>query len=346
MKEILTIAVPLYKEIFLERLDEIVSQSTIGVRILIVNDNPSLNINDVIERKYNSIDNITIISNKINLGLGANIANCFYYTKTKWMWLLGDDDILIKGSVKTILNKISSSNAALLKFSYDHDKPNGRDETKYQDCSVKGLDGLINSLYKGANDFNIGSMIFMSNSVFNMSKVGVHTNIAYKNASTYAPHFSVILEYLSENNCETIQLFSEKIVINYHPSIDDKWTRFIVALGILNIQYMILNMSENQYKKLINSLYCFINFRFIFLELFIEGYSVDNFNKSKFIYRQLYLNGLAKTNFYGEKVVYHMLYFFMNKPRIVFRFFAILAKYDKKYDIASRIKNKGFDKKI
>ena len=41
-----------------------------------------------------------------------------------------------------------------------------------------------------------------------------------------------------------------------------------------------------------------------------------------------------------------MLYFFMNKPRIVFRFFAILAKYDKKYDIASRIKNKGFDKKI
>ena len=267
MKPILTIAVPLYKEIFIDRLDIIIPQLTNEVKLLIINDNTNLNIETLILKKYGRIDNLEIINNNKNLGLGTNLSNCFYFTNTKWMWLLGDDDIILDNSIQTILNRIKKSNSILIKFSYTHDKPSGQEYTMYKNKQILGLDNLISELYLEKNDLNIGTMIFMSNSIFNIEKLTPFISIAFKNTYSYAPHFAIILEYLSMNPTEAIELSEEQLVINYYPKIEDKWTRFIVALGILNLQYMILNISVETYKKLIKILYKFINFRFIFLSI-------------------------------------------------------------------------------
>lgn len=346
MSKILTIAIPLYKEIFLDRLALIIPQLTAEVHLLIMNDNLSLDIQKKIYDRYGSLKNLEIINNTVNLGLGTNLSNCFYYTRTKWMWLLGDDDIVLNNSVELILNKIKKTENALLKFSYIHQKSSGNEYSNYHNDEIKGIEELIDYLYSKKNEFDIGNMIFMSNSVFNMEKLKNYVDTTYKNTYCYAPHFALILSYLSENKSEKIELCTEQIVINYYPNIEEKWTRFIVALGILNMQYMILDINAKSHKKLIDILYNFINFRFIFLELFIEGIQQKDFQKSKFIYKQLYKNGLAKTDFFIEKILYKVLYFIMDKPFIVFKVFDILKKINSKYDVNLRVRAKGFNKKI
>jgi len=346
MNKLLTIAVPLYKKVFLDRLDILIPQLTDEVKLVIINDNLNLDINKLIFNKYGDINSISIINNKVNLGLGTNLSNCFYYTDTKWMWLLGDDDTILENSVQIILDKIKQTDSVLIKFSYIHDKPNGVEYTNYKNKRISGLKNFINELDINNSDFNIGTMIFMSNSVFNIEKLKPYINVTFKNSFSYAPHFAIILEYLSNNARDSIELSKGKIVSNYYPEIEDKWTRFIVALGILNLQYMILNMDVKEYKKFIFVLYKFINFRFIFLELFIEGVNSEDFNKSKFIYKQLYENGLAKTGLWKEKLLYRFLYFIMDKPKVVFKVFDILKKINPKYDINLRVKAKGFNKKI
>jgi len=346
MNKILTIAIPVYKKILIERIATLLPQLTDEVELLLIDDNIDNDLENTIFKEYGKIKNLRIIQNRVNLGLGTNLANCFYYTQTKWMWLLGDDDIVRDNSVELILKNIKKSNAILCKFSYEQAKPNKIEYTRYKGDKIIGIDNLIDRLYINEKDFNIGTLMFMSNSVYNIDKLKDNIAMAFKYTSVYAPHLTIVFDYLSKYKKEYIELFEDDIVINYFPEIEDKWTRFIVALGMLNFQYMILDIDVKRYKKLINIFYKFINFRFIFLELFMEGYSINDFTKSKFIYKQLYENGLAKTDYIVEKLIYRFLYFIMDKPKIVFRVFDILKKIDPKYDINLRIKAKGFNKKI
>ena len=346
MYKILTIAIPVYKKILIDRLAILVPQLTDEVELLLIDDNQDNNLTQSINDKYGRINNLRIVINRVNLGLGTNLANCFYYTDTKWMWLLGDDDIVRQDSITTILKNIKSSDAILCKFSYEQAKPIKTEYTKYKHDKVIGLNNLIDRLYKNEKDFSIGTLMFMSNSVYNIDKLKNNIDMAFKYTSVYAPHLTIIFDYLSKNKKEYIELFEDDIVINYFPEVEDKWTRFVVALGMLNVQYLILDLNEDRYNKLIKIFYKFINFRFIFLELFMEGYNINDFSKSKFLYKQLYQNGLAKTNLLKEKILYRFLYFIMDKPKIVFAVFDLLKKINKKYDIDLRVKAKGFNKKI
>ena len=346
MYKILTIAIPAYKKILIDRLAILIPQLTDEVELLLIDDNQDNNLTQSINDKYGKINNLRIVINRVNLGLGTNLANCFYYTDTKWMWLLGDDDIVRENSIELILNNIKNSDGVLCKFSYEQQKPTGSVFTKYQHERIVGIDNLIDRLYLEENEFNIGTLMFMSNSVYNVEKLKNNIDMSFKYTSVYAPHLSIIFDYLSKNKKEYIELLEDDIVINFFPETEDKWTRFIVALGMLNFQYLILDINTLRYKKLIKIFYKFINFRFIFLELFVEGYESGNFDKSKFIYKQLYENGLAKTDLFKEKLLYRFLYFIMDKPAIVFKIFDILKKIDKKYDINLRVRAKGFNKKI
>lgn len=346
MNKLLTIAIPAYKKIVIDRLEMLIPQIVDEVELLIIDDNPSNNLKESIEERYGKIKNLKIIKNRINLGLGTNLANCFYYTDTKWMWLLGDDDIVRTNSVALILENIEDKDAILCKFSYEQQKPTGTEFTKYTHQKIVGIDNLIDRLYLQEREFNIGTLMFMSNSVYNVEKLKNNIDMSFKYTSVYAPHLTIIFDYLSKNKEEYIELLEDDIIINFFPEAEEKWTRFIVALGMLNFQYLILDIDVPRYKKLIKIFYKFINFRFIFLELFIEGYNINDYQKSKFIYKQLYENGLSKTDFFIEKILYKVLYFIMDKPFIVFKVFDILKKINSKYDVNLRVIAKGFNKKI
>ncbi|MDO8554707.1 MAG: glycosyltransferase family 2 protein [Candidatus Micrarchaeota archaeon] len=69
------------------------------------------------EVKKNSPIGIIINRNKKNLGMDANILNAFNLATGRYMWLLGDDDQVVKGTLKKLidfLKEIKDDNIALV----------------------------------------------------------------------------------------------------------------------------------------------------------------------------------------------------------------------------------------
>ena len=110
----LTIAIPIWRRPNLldATLNSIFKQNKI-CNVLLIDDSVS-NINSSVIKKYKILSkkkniNFSVIYNKKNIGIDENIKKCINSVKTKYIWLLGEDDLLINGSLN-MLDKISLKN--------------------------------------------------------------------------------------------------------------------------------------------------------------------------------------------------------------------------------------------
>ena len=76
----------------------------------------------VIERYQKMYDNIFYIKNDSNMGPYLNILNVIKMAKSRYIWLMGDDDAILPESVEKILAKISEGNDYVVGNSIPYDK--------------------------------------------------------------------------------------------------------------------------------------------------------------------------------------------------------------------------------
>ena len=114
VKPLLTIAIPTYKRAaFLDRcLDSIASQlhevAADDIEIIIAN-NASPDNTDEIVRKHQNNTTIAYFKNEVNGGPDATSSLCFKKANGKYVWVLGDDEILVQGSLKIIYNLLKDN---------------------------------------------------------------------------------------------------------------------------------------------------------------------------------------------------------------------------------------------
>lgn len=113
MGKLLTIAIPTYNrsEYLALCLNQIYSQiDTYSSRVeIIVSDNNSDDDTEEIIRRFNADKNIVIyIKNTQNVGADRNVAQCFDLAKGKYVLILGDDDVLLDGSIKKIIELLGN----------------------------------------------------------------------------------------------------------------------------------------------------------------------------------------------------------------------------------------------
>lgn len=112
MKPLLTIAVPTYNRIdaLKECLDRILNQIDENNIEVIVSDNAS---NDGTSEYIKSLQEqgmeIQYYRNKDNIGADRNFLNCFQKANGKYIWLVGDDDFLLPGAVKAVIQSLYSN---------------------------------------------------------------------------------------------------------------------------------------------------------------------------------------------------------------------------------------------
>jgi glycosyltransferase involved in cell wall biosynthesis len=92
------------------------------VEIVIVDNFSEKKVSEIYDHMNYKLSNIKIIRNSVNIGGGANLLRCIEYAQTDWIWLLGDDDIALKDSLKVILNDITNEmslkrNTVMIKYS-------------------------------------------------------------------------------------------------------------------------------------------------------------------------------------------------------------------------------------
>lgn len=115
----LTIAIPTFnRSPFLKKSIEKISKEIQGyenVVELIVSDNCSTdNTKEVVTEFIKKGIPINYNRNKVNKGMDGNFVYCFQNANSKYVWILGDDDFLIEGTIAKLINAIDSGEYGLI----------------------------------------------------------------------------------------------------------------------------------------------------------------------------------------------------------------------------------------
>jgi glycosyltransferase involved in cell wall biosynthesis len=76
---------------------------------IIVTDNASKDMTASVVNKYKKKIRLRYFRNTYNLGMAKNIINCTKFANGEFIWILGDDDLLFKNSLKEILKVINKN---------------------------------------------------------------------------------------------------------------------------------------------------------------------------------------------------------------------------------------------
>ena len=110
----LTIAIPTYNrnELLKANLLKLLPQVTDECRIIIFDNCSDVPVKDTLSDLLNGYSNIdiSIVRNRYNIGMTANILKCFEECPDPWLWVLGDDDEVTDGAVARILIDIKIKN--------------------------------------------------------------------------------------------------------------------------------------------------------------------------------------------------------------------------------------------
>lgn len=228
----LTIGIPTYnrKDALIRLLKSIECQNYNLLYEIIICDNASpydveTVIKDSVSPAFFSM--CRIIKNGFNIGGPANIKNQFLFCKSKWFWLIGDDDEITDEAINVILKDIEADpNCAYFKYS-----------TRIGAGILKEADIRIDSLHEFINYSHNrypGNLVFMSNNIYNMEKL--------------APYFHIMMTYnTSVPQCVPMMVgldlgeiyvrFSSKVICVYNmPDGGVAWNMLRVALALSCIQ--------------------------------------------------------------------------------------------------------------
>lgn len=266
MKKKLSILIPTYNRYqYLETcLNSIFSQidDTNKDKIeIIVSNNASTDNTIEIMKKYGSYEEISYkyTTNKINLGPDGNFYKLYCMSKGEYCWILGDDEVLLDGSLNYILELIEMYNNKIgliylrniekkEKINVSINQNKFLDEINFHITFISAVifkkDEFYKLNYEEARNSYLIQLYFYFNTLFKydiniiiykkmfFSKMA--TTGGYKLFSVFSNNFNeILLKFISKGlKIETINKINKEMCINFFPN------------GIINIKN-----KENKYEK-------------------------------------------------------------------------------------------------
>lgn len=125
--KLLTIAIPTYnrgeilKKSIIRLLNEIKGFEN-KINILISDNCSNDETKNIVKKIIDNGNSLDYNCNAKNLGMDGNFIYCFKNAKSKYVWLLGDDDLIKKKSLKKIVKLLENYNPGLLHLNKQNDK--------------------------------------------------------------------------------------------------------------------------------------------------------------------------------------------------------------------------------
>jgi glycosyltransferase involved in cell wall biosynthesis len=162
---------------------------------------------------------VRVVRNRANVGLVGNILRCFETVETPYMWLLGDDDLIAPGALKTVLDGIDGDpEAAFHNYTYE------AFDRAHPFCTV-GLDEFVEK----ADSF--ATLLFMSIGVYRLDAFLPFLRFGYLYGYCWGPHLALVLASLGESG--KVRFATEQLIaVN---TIEDRkkyWSVLNVFMGI------------------------------------------------------------------------------------------------------------------
>lgn len=177
------------------------------VQILVIDNCSDVNIGDFLKSSNLDFDSLhsRVVRNSGNVGLGGNILMAFLQCQTKWMWLLGDDDIPHERAIEKIKNELDK-----IKEDYFAIKFNSHAGGFPKTEEFFNIITISNCLEYLSNHSYYSNFLFISNSVYNVEEFRKYIFHMANGLRTIAPHVIASLNLLSEN--KKMKLVDEFIV--------------------------------------------------------------------------------------------------------------------------------------
>lgn len=183
-----SIVIPTYnrKDRLIRELKSIFLQPLSGeIYIQILDNGSEYNVQKALTEAFSEtqLAHLDVISYPINIGGSLNICMPFFYCKTKWMWILSDDDEVNPDSLETIFSDIENHpNIGVFKYSYT-----GYIHLQYEDETYSSMEEVVGLTGKKKQT----EFMLCSNAVYNMKVLepyrGRIIQYAYNNIGAFNP---------------------------------------------------------------------------------------------------------------------------------------------------------------
>lgn len=162
------------------------------------------------------ITNVRIVRNSSNVGSGANILRCLELCRSKWLYCLGDDDLVADDCIEIIERALESHPDAL-----------------YMSFSRSGMRRSRTFTTEGLADFadrldDWSTFLFMSSSIVHADRLRPELRWGHLYAYSWAPLQAILLKLLNRGG-EVV--FSDAVICHEESLSDETWVPFPVAAG-------------------------------------------------------------------------------------------------------------------
>ena len=222
MEHELEIVIPTYNRV--ENLNNTLNQilnSNISDKVFVtVIDNCSpFKIKSLLLPKALSNPNFRILTNKTNIGICGNILRCFEHSRSKWLWVLGDDDDIDFKVLEEVLPKLTGDY-----YNFSSEMYSRKIDIRGQGINdfVQNLDSYSNCLYISTNFYRVDTFLTSLSS-------------GYMNTASLAPHIAILLGGL---NNDLKFCLSNKVLIRDRENSKPSWSIIEQSLNFSSILFI------------------------------------------------------------------------------------------------------------
>lgn len=224
----LSVIIPTYnrpKQI-LARVGELLPQLTSEIELIILDNCSPLVVQKLVCDAYpETKDQIKHIRNLANIGANANICRCFEVGSCDWLWLLGDDDIVLPNAIESILSEVKSRGSKTADFAGFHFSTSLYEY--HESLEFSSLEQYCNfNFYKE----RFGNALFISSCVYRTKFARDYLSYAYQSISSCGPQLALALSCVARGHGWGV---SEKKIVDWKPAdAGDQWGIFWLAKGL------------------------------------------------------------------------------------------------------------------
>lgn len=240
--KLLTITIPSFNrnKLLKDNLIKLLSVSNIDkCKILVIDNNSDIKVQETLKDINYSKHDIEIVRNNINIGINGNILKCFELCKTKWMWILSDDDVVFENSIDTIMTSISSIDNDVISINFGS-SIDQIDRTTYQYVS--------NAYELTKSQATFSSVLFLSTNIYNHDLIFKYFSSGINYAYTYLPHVAIMLSGLEDDKKMYI---SKDRIVEWSNDIDEiSWSIIDMTLKRRQIMNMTSFINSDHRKEI------------------------------------------------------------------------------------------------
>lgn len=317
VNKFLTIVIPTYnREKQLIRLLKSIERQNVIEKyyIVVLNNHSNYDVKTSIRNHFPDpfVENIEIYNRPYNAGGDYNIGSAFLFAKSQYLWIIGDDDE-VEDSCIDIIEKNIGLYPDIPFFKY-HIKGLARYN---EDALIKNINDFTDLYNK--NYFIAGDVLFVSNNIFNLSKLGGYISTAlyysYSSVSQVLPMLRCLID-------EKPFMWCHSEIVKYNAPEGDHWNYIKIVTSLSTV--LDINIGSNY--SIVKSFFNILSDHFLITEFLQECLRISDKSYRKYVSRKG-MNSLYEKKSFGIWS-YYFFYIIESKTRIkTFTYCLIVIKY-------------------